>query len=186
MQILLRHYASQDLNTVNLLRTDIVWFWNIFWILFRTTYSRTYCIESSSFSKISMLRLYDFQERSVCCQYNSWSSIVIFSHEKDEWLCCYFDYYVISMYSFLKCAKSFSGWKLLHVLPQRDLNPFKIYRVTTNEWQQWCQCMACTTSTKNSVLDILQKKWYSCTTSRIFQNSFARFKTSALTSSILT
>ena len=122
-----------------------------------------------------MLRLYNFQERSVCCQYNSWSSIVIFSHEKDEWLCCYFDYYVISMYSFLKCAKSFSGWKLLHVLPQRDLNPFKIYRVTTNEWQQWCQCMACTTSTKNSVLDILQKKWYSCTTSRIFQNSFARF-----------
>ena len=133
-----------------------------------------------------MLRLYNFQERSVCCQYNSWSSIVIFSHEKDEWLCCYFDYYVISTYSFLKCAKSFSGWKLLHVLPQRDLNPFKIYRVTTNEWQQWCQCMACTTSTKNSVLDILQKKWYSCTTSRIFQNSFARFKTSALTSSILT
>ena len=119
-----------------------------------------------------MLRLYNFQERSVCCQYNSWSSIVIFSHEKDEWLCCYFDYYVISTYSFLKCAKSFSGWKLLHVLPQRDLNPFKIYRVTTNEWQQWCQCMACTTSTKNCWTYC--KK---CGTSGIFQTSFAWFNT---------
>ena len=36
MQIFLTHYAIENLNSVNLLRTCIVWFWNIFWILYLT------------------------------------------------------------------------------------------------------------------------------------------------------